>query len=727
MGWFDEQIKQRKNSDNQLLEDALLQVVSSVSGGQVSAALNRHRYLARSAIEAVLRYYRIPVGDMLDSSEDMNEQLERLLRPHGFMRREVTLQEGWYRQSMGVMLGVKKEDGQAVAFLPDRFYGYFYLDTETGRRVRVNRKNQWDFATEAIAFYQPFPQESLGPRQFAKYLVHTVSGKDMGLLCAAGIAAMMLGLLLPKLSYLFFAKVIPWQAEDLFSAAAVFMLCITVAVTLLSAVKQGLAARIQAKMQLWTQAAAMMRLLTLPAAFFKQYSAGDLASRIQYFGKLSQVLVRAILSTGLTALFSLGYYSQIVRYAPGLAAPSFLVLAGLTAFFILCGWLQKGVRERQAAYSARENGMSYAILSGIQKIKLAGAEKRAFSHWANLYARQAKEQYDPPLLLKIQKPITIYFAFVGTGLLYYLAVHQKVGPADYYAFQTAYSAVLGAVLLLGDGILALGEVKPIWNMIRPILEQTPEVSQGKQVVTRLSGGIELNNVSFRYNETMPMVLDDLSLKIRPGQYVGIVGSSGCGKSTLLRLLLGFEKPQKGAVYYDGTDLAQLDLPSLRRKIGVVMQDSRLFAGDIYSNITLCAPWLTMEQAWQAAEMAGIAEDIKQMPMGMQTILSEGGGGISGGQRQRLLIARAIAPKPRLLMFDEATSALDNCTQKIVSESLDHLKCTRIVIAHRLSTVQNCDRILVLDKGRIVEDGNYQQLMEKQGFFAALVKRQQLES
>lgn len=263
-------------------------------------------------------------------------------------------------------------------------------------------------------------------------------------------------------------------------------------------------------------------------------------------------------------------------------------------------------------------------------------------------------------------------------------------------------------------------------MAKPVLEAVPEIAEGKQVLTRISGGIELNNVSFRYSEHMPLVLDNLSLKIRPGQYVAVVGTTGCGKTTLMRLLLGFEKPQKGAVYFDGKDISTVDLKSLRQKIGVVLQDGKLFSGDIYSNITISAPHLSMDEAWEAAELAGIAEDIRNMPMGMFTMISEGSGGVSGGQRQRLMIARAVAPKPRILMFDEATSALDNLTQKKVSESLDKLKCTRIVIAHRLSTIKQCDRIIVLDKGKVVEDGKYEELIALNGFFAELVAKQRLD-
>ena len=362
----------------------------------------------------------------------------------------------------------------------------------------------------------------------------------------------------------------------------------------------------------------------------------------------------------------------------------------------------------------------------VQKIKLAGAEKRAFARWGNLYAQSAKMTYDPPMFLKLNSVISLAISLTGTLVMYYMSVRAGLSVADYYAFNTAYGMVSGAFLSLAGIALSAAQIRPILTMVQPFFDAVPEVSDGKQVIERLSGGIELNNVSFRYNENMPLILDDLSLKIRPGQYVAIVGRTGCGKSTLLRLLLGFEKPQKGAIYYDGKDLERIDLRSLRRRIGVVMQNGKLFQGDIYSNIVISAPWLSQQDAWEAAELTGIAEDIRRMPMGMNTVISEGSGGISGGQRQRLMIARAIAPKPKILMFDEATSALDNITQKKVSESLDRLKCTRIVIAHRLSTIRQCDRILVLDHGRIVEDGTYDELIAANGFFAELVARQRLD-
>lgn len=263
-------------------------------------------------------------------------------------------------------------------------------------------------------------------------------------------------------------------------------------------------------------------------------------------------------------------------------------------------------------------------------------------------------------------------------------------------------------------------------MVEPILQAVPEAADDKPSVGTLTGAIEVSGVTFRYDDKSPYVLKDLSFSVRPGEYIALVGKSGCGKSTIMRLLLGFEKPERGSISFGPYDVSKVDLRSLRQSIGTVMQDGKLFLGDIASNITVASPQSTLDDAWAAAEIAGIADDIRKMPMGMQTILTEGSGSVSGGQRQRIMIARAVCGGKRILMFDEATSALDNRTQKMVADSLETLKCTRVVVAHRLSTVRHCDRILVVDGGGIAEEGTYEELIEKDGIFADLVRRQRLE-
>lgn len=727
MGWFDEQIKQRKQNDDDVFADSFVNIAGAVMGSRVSTALNDERQIAKNAFDEILKFYHVKTREIPDSIKDRNEQLEYLLRPHGIMRRTVTLAKGWYKDAVGAMLGVLKSGGGVVALIPTGLSGYSFKDEKTGKRVKINRKNEDLFKEEAIAFYKPLPLKKLGIPDLMRYILGTLSPSDFVLIGASTLAITLIGMISPKLNNLLFSTVIESGSYRLLLAITVFMICVTVSSLLINGVKSLIMARINTKMNISVQAAAMSRVMSLPAEFFKNYGSGELSARAQYINSLCNMLVSTILSTGLTSVFSLAYISQIFVYAPALVVPSLIITFVTVAFSVISAFAQMRISKKSMEISSKESGMSYALISGVQKIKLSGAEKRAFARWGNLFAEGARLSYDPPMFLKINAVISSAISLVGTLVMYYFAVSSGVSVADYYAFNAAYGMVSGAFMSLAGIALTVAQIKPIMDMVKPILQAVPEISEGKQVITRLSGGIELNNVSFRYNENMPLVVDDMSLKIRPGQYVAIVGATGCGKSTLMRLMLGFETPQKGAVYFDGKDISNVDLKSLRRNIGVVMQNGKLFSGDIFSNITISAPWLTMDDAWKAAELSGIAEDIRRMPMGMHTIISEGSGGVSGGQRQRLMIARAIAPKPKILMFDEATSALDNLTQKTVSESLNGLQCTRIVIAHRLSTIRQCDRIIVLDKGKIIEDGTYGELIENGGYFAELVARQRLDN
>ena len=727
MGWFDEQIRQRKISDEEAFREAFVDMAGIVMGAKVKAAMNDSIEQAKNAMEEVLKYYHIRLKEFNREFDDWDEELDHLLHPFGLMKRNVNLTEGWYLNAAGPMLGVLKSNSTPVALMPGPFGGYSFFDSTNQKRIFITAKNAELLEDEALCFYQPFPQKKLTAKDIISYMFKSISVSDVTFMVVIVALGTLIGMIMPRLMYwLYSDELINTGSVNSLVAIAIFMICAQVSSTMMAVLQNLTLTRIQGKLTLYVEAASMMRVLSLPTEFFKNYNSGEVVQRMNYISSLSTTISSIVFSTGLTSLFSLVYITQIFNYAPILVAPALTVIFVTLLVSTLTTIVQMRISKEHMEHMAAENGLTYSLITGIQKIKLSGAEKRAFAKWSKSYTNAAKQQYDPPMLLKINGVISTAIGLIGTVVIYFFAIRGGVSVAEYTAFNAAYAMVFGAIRSIFSIAFDIAGIKPILEMVEPIFSALPEVAGDKKVVEKLSGGIELNNVTFRYTDDGPAILDDLSLKIRPGQYIAIAGKTGCGKSTLMRILLGFEIPQKGAVYYDGKDIKKLDLQSLRRNIGSVMQNGKLIMGSIYENLVISAPSLTMEEAWAAAETAGIASDIREMPMGMQTVIGEGSGGISGGQRQRLLIARAIAPKPKILMFDEATSALDNMTQREVSDALDNLKCTRLVIAHRLSTIKNADRIIVLDKGKIIEDGSYEELIANNGYFADLVERQRLD-
>ena len=725
MGWFDEQIRLRKLNDEELLEESFLEMAGSVMGRELLASLENNRVRTKNAIDAVLQSMHIRSRDIPDDVTDLNDQLDYLLEPHGIMRRYVTLPPGWYKDAAGPMLMIYKENSIPVAVLPRGIKGYEFTDPISLKKCRVDDKTQKLFEEDGLCFYKPFPQRRLGIKDLLIYMALSRSLSDHAMVLISSAIITAVGMLTPMITKLAYGRVLKSGEMNMLYALGFFMISASIGHLLFSSVGNMITQSVQTKQSVAIEAAVMMRVLSLPASFFRKFSAGELYTRTQSITELCRQLAQAVLSTGVTSIFSLVYIVQVFHYTPVLVVPALAVTLTTVVFSVVSTLLNTQVTRASMTLAAQESGMNYAMITGIQKIKLAGAEKRAFARWARLYAKEAEFLYNPPMIIKMNAVISAAISLIGTIVMYSAAIGGGVTYDNYVAFTASYGYISGAFMELSGIALMIAGIKPTLEMVKPILDEEPEAAGGKQTVTRLGGNIELSHVSFRYTDTMPDVLDDLSIRIKSGEYVAIVGETGCGKSTLVRILLGFEKPRKGAVFFDGKDINSLDLRSLRRHIGVVMQNGKLLMGSIFENITISAPWLTMDEAWDAAETAGIAQDIREMPMGMQTMISEGQGGISGGQKQRLLIARAIAPKPAVLIFDEATSALDNLTQKKVTQALDSYKCTRIVIAHRLSTIQACDRILLLRKGKIEEDGTYEELLGRKGFFAELVERQRL--
>jgi ATP-binding cassette subfamily C protein len=375
------------------------------------------------------------------------------------------------------------------------------------------------------------------------------------------------------------------------------------------------------------------------------------------------------------------------------------------------------------------SGKLFQFINGISKLRISATENRAFASWAGEFARQKKVSVQARKVSMGLALFTAVFPVMSSAAIFFamslLMVQQgasTLSTGSFLAFNAAFTQFQFAALTLSSAVVSLMSVVPLYERARPILEAQPEVDATKSYPGELRGNIEVKHVNFRYGPDTPLVLRDVSMRFPAGQFVAVVGPSGSGKSTVFRMLLGFETPESGAIHFDNQDQSHLDIQAVRRQIGVVLQSGRVLCGSIYENIAGSTA-LALEDAWAAARMAGLDKDIEAMPMGMHTIIAEGGGGLSGGQRQRLMIARAIVRKPRIILFDEATSALDNETQSIVARSLESLQATRIVIAHRLSTIAHADYIYVIDKGVIVQQGAYRELIQQEGPFANLAKRQ----
>ncbi len=733
MGWFESQIEERRAADDAMLADSLRGISDAVTG-RVTTSGTDAAAQAKSALDAVLRYYGAkdddaPGGPAAGGAakeadvDDIEKYLEGRLRVTGIMCRPVRLSPGWEKDAVGAMLGFT-EDGVPTALLPRARGGYSCHDPRTGQNVSVGSAGAPKLAEKAYCFYRPLPARALSVPDLLIHMVRSLDVSDYVAIVAATLVSTLLGTVTPSVTKIIFGPVIQSGTTSVVIPVITLMVGVSISSMLIGIASGFVTGRVSTKLNIPLQASIMMRVLSLPASFFGGHQTGELAERVAAVASLTSILQSMAFTTLLSSLFSFIYIFQIGAMAPALLLPAlgFTVLSCIVTLVI--GIAQQRVTKHQLEISSKLSSTQFALLSGVQKIKLAGAEKRAFANWANIYSSSARLTYNGPALVRLSSTIQTAVSLAGTVVIYGSAVAGGVSVAEYMAFTAAYGMVTGAFTSLTSAALQIAQIEPYLERAEPILKAVPESSEGKTPVARLSGGFELDHVSFAYGEGQPCVLNDINLKVRPGSYVAVVGKTGCGKSTLLRLLLGFERPRSGAVYYDGRDLAGLDVQGVRRNIGVVLQDGKLFQGSIYDNIAISSPGLSMEDAWHAAELAGFADDIKAMPMGMQTLISEGSGGISGGQRQRLMIARAVAGKPRIIMFDEATSALDNVTQRIVSESLDELKCTRLVIAHRLSTIQHCERIVLIDDGRIAEDGTYDELIEQGGLFAELVARQQ---
>ena len=724
MDFFDERQKQKNRLEEDMFEDAFQKLAGVVTGGKRDSASAGERLRTLFILDDLGKGLNISVP--YNPNAELTEEWyrEQYLRPQGIMCRPVRLKGKWYEDAIGVMLA-SFEDGSPVVLLPGWNRGCYFRDPHTGKKVRVTAGLAGRFRPEATLYYRPLPAGKIGGRDLWKFIRDSVSSAELLWLLLATVGALLLGMVTPAMTKLLTSYVAQSGDLRMLHVILAVLLLVTAAAFLVTAMKQLVLSRIGTKIAVPLQAAFMMRILSAPVGELKAFSAGDLGSRVGGMYNSLRTLLDMLLSIILTAACSFICLPQMFYYAPGPAIVALMVTLLLVILYAAVIRTRYRVSEDRMRFQAQESALTYNLIEGMQKITLSGAEKRAFSVWARVYRRSIRTIYDPPFLLKVFGVLTPVILLAGTIGIYPAAVHGGISQSGFYAFLASYAILTGALTMISTSAVNFADVLPVFRLMKPVMDIVPETGEQKEAVQQLKGDISMRDISFRYADGMPPVLDNLDLEIRSGEYVALVGATGSGKTTILRLLLGFEKPDHGEILYDGKNLNSLDAASMRRKIGTVLQDGEVMRGTILSNITLSGAGLTEDDAWAAAETAGIAEDIRSMPLKMYTPLPDSGQGISGGQKQRLLIARAVAAKPAILFFDEATSALDNVTQKAVSDAIGRMACTRFVIAHRLSTVRNCDRILCLDQGHIVEEGSDEELMRKQGFFAAFVKRQQI--
>ncbi len=662
-----------------------------------------------------------------------DEGVEDIASAWGIQQRRVTLRGQWWRRDGGPLLGFwqEPEAGGAsqlrrpVALLQPKPGCYQAFDPATGLSVPVTASLAQALSVRAHCFYRPFPDKPLCFLELFRYAA-LGSRRDFFFFLYSGLAIALLAVLPPVVVKVIFSDAIPTANRALLGEVVAILAIVAIAVFTIGLARLAAVHRLNGRMDFRLEPAIWERLISLPVSFHRGQGPGELADKAEGLNVIRLQLSGSLLNAVLSGTFASSNIFMLFVFSPQLAMPALgmLLLGALAGTTINL----RQIKSWRAYYElqGRIAALLVQFFSGIAKIRMSGSEDQVFGLWAAKFAAQQQRLLSAGREQIILLVFNLLFPLATMMVLFHFAAtpaNQMVKTGSFLAFLTAYLALETALLSITSSAVAFSSIFPVYQRLKPILESLPEQSDGKADPGPVMGKIELAQVHFRYAPEGPDVLDGVDLEIKPGEFVALVGPSGSGKSTILRLLLGFENPTSGSVRYDDRDLKDLDILKLRRHhLGVVLQDTALFAGDIRSNIQGLKK-LTLEEAWEAARRAGLDDDIKLMPQGMSTPIGEGGTTLSGGQKQRLAIARALAGNPAILLLDEATSALDNQTQSTVSAALDRLRATRVVVAHRLSTVRNADRILVLDAGRIVESGNYRDLMARQGRFFALIKRQ----
>ena len=740
-------MKQQRASDY-AFSDALANIASVINKNVTDTRLYRpDDFPVVQVFKIVAKHMGgFSIRQLPDKKYESNKSgVQKLAKDNTIRVREVVLRENWYKEDNGHLIGFYKKEGDInisiendasenlipVALIKNKnSSGYKIIDPSDQLEIPVTKKNARQVYPMAIMAYKTMQAEKISIKSICRFVLADIK-RDIARFVIIGLLCTLIGLITPLITRNFIDNVIPEAAKS-----QAVQICFLVFICNISAMIGNLAKyfanmRMETKADSDLEAAVMDRLLKLPVDFFKGFSSGDLAARTMTIAEIRKQIFNIVLSVFMNFIFSFVYLFQCFRFSGyfakwGILFCIFPIIISALFCFITYKW-EKMLIDCQG----KIQGMLLQFLNGIEKITNSHSEKRFFALWSGEYIRQMKIAYSLGLVGIVNSLINTVYPTVVSIIIYYLygrglkiQAINGLTTGTFMAFLSAYSSFQGAFLGVAGALLQIRNVIPLSKRIRPILDALPEIESSKPPIDKLRGNIEISHLNFRYAPDAPLVLKDVNMSIREGEFVAIVGTSGAGKSTLMRMLLGFEKAESGAVFFDSQDISAVDIGSLRRQLGVVLQNDTVLQGTILQNI-VGSSGLKEADAWEAARKVSFDKDIAEMPMGMFTMIPAGGATLSGGQLQRLIIARAIIRHPSVLIFDEATSALDNLTQIAVRKSLDELKVTRIIIAHRLSTIINADKIYVMKDGEVVEQGNYEELMKQDGYFAQLARRQNI--
>lgn len=738
-------MKQQRLSD-EAFSDSLENISSVVSRRTTAGSIYKHDdFPVAKAFKIVAHYMGgIDVRPVPYRSYESNRAgLQKLAKDSTVRVREVVLRDKWYKEDNGHLVGFYSRNGDIemepgkdpyadlvpVALIRSKSCSsYTIVNPADQTEIPVTAKNARRIYPMAMMAYRTMKEEKISIKSVCKFVLDDIK-RDAARFIIIGMLCTIVGLITPLITKNFIDNVIPDAMRNQAVNICVLVFFCNVSAMIGSIAKHFAGMRMETKADSELEAAVMDRLLKLPVDFFKGFSSGDLAARTMTLTTIRKQIFNIVLSVFMNFVFSLVYLVQAFRFSSyfakwGILFCLFPIVVSCAISVLTYRW-EKSLVECQG----KIQGMLHQFINGIEKIANSHAEKRFFAQWSAEYIRQTKIAYNLGLvgiassLINLAYPTAvsiIFYYLYGEGIL--TQAIEGLTTGTYMAFLSAYSSFQSAFLGVAGSLLEIRNVIPLSKRIKPILDAKPEVEESKPPIERLEGNIEISHLNFRYGEDSPLVLKDVNMRISSGEFVAVVGTSGAGKSTLMRMLLGFEKPESGSIFYDSHDMSGIDVGSLRRQMGVVLQNDSVLQGTILQNI-VGSSGLKEEEAWEAARKVSFDRDIEEMPMGMFTMIPAGGQTLSGGQLQRLIIARAIIRRPSVLIFDEATSALDNMTQLVVRKSLDELKVTRIIIAHRLSTIINADRIYVMKEGEIIETGTYDELMARDGYFAELSRRQ----